>query len=508
MKSARVFDLLKLKINYFLSFIGYKFEKISSSEFEFFRISKRCEKAISDFIQSRDTLDLDKINKLKLKVLHLLNEMVLNFPASPEAYFSLAIFQISHLADPTGYENLRHGQRLLQRRLKEGGFDVFNIEFIPRYAFIGAYGFSWEIYILIKAKQLCLRSPKALFVCLPKGIGLRNASLYGYFSKFLHRIEEQKAILSVNPMEKMLQLPADLQCLSFDGTNSMFSPFASGYVEKRWFEQGNPPLFTLEAEHKKKGDELLLKMGLSKEDWFVCLHMREPGYRECSINEDFRNVNPFTYFSAIQAIIERGGWVMRLGDPSVTRLPKMDRMIDYAHSEYKSDWMDVYLSASCKFIIGTGSGGFIAGPMFGKVALITNLPVTPMYYYSPRDFVMPRLCRRKEDGRVLSFSELLSPPVGMIFGSWLYKKFGIEWIENTEDELKQASVEVLDHLENKLTYSDIEDARQLKFREFSKKLGSLQGKDIAIHSRIPRYFLSKHALLLESENDVKDVATV
>ena len=97
MKSARVFDLLKLKINYFLSFIGYKFEKISSSEFEFFRISKRCEKAISDFIQSRDTLDLDKINKLKLKVLHLLNEMVLN--ALREFYPDLVYGNYIHFAD-------------------------------------------------------------------------------------------------------------------------------------------------------------------------------------------------------------------------------------------------------------------------------------------------------------------------------------------------------------------------------------------------------------------------
>jgi putative glycosyltransferase (TIGR04372 family) len=67
-------------------------------------------------------------------------------------------------------------------------------------------------------------------------------------------------------------------------------------------------------------------------------------------------LTPLDYIKAIKAVTKAGGWVFRMGDPSMTPLPKMPQVIDYAHNEIRCDWMDIFLGATFKFLIGTGSG--------------------------------------------------------------------------------------------------------------------------------------------------------
>ena len=56
--------------------------------------------------------------------------------------------------------------------------------------------------------------------------------------------------------------------------------------------------------------------------------------------------------------MERGAWCLRMGDPSMRPMPRAPRVIDYAHSAIRSDWMDVFLCARCRFFIGNTSGNY------------------------------------------------------------------------------------------------------------------------------------------------------
>jgi putative glycosyltransferase (TIGR04372 family) len=65
--------------------------------------------------------------------------------------------------------------------------------------------------------------------------------------------------------------------------------------------------------------------------------------------------------------------------------------VDYPFTEAKSDWMDVYLAARCRFHIGTSSGMSFVPLLFGRPVLMTNW-ITPAHMIcSPNVVTVPKL---------------------------------------------------------------------------------------------------------------------
>src|SRR3546814_3430723 len=78
------------------------------------------------------------------------------------------------------------------------------------------------------------------------------------------------------------------------------------------------------------------------------------------------------YRPAIEYLTASGGYVVRLGDRSMTRAEPQAGLVDYPFTEAKSDWMDIYLAARCRFHDGTSSGMSFVPLLFGRPALLTN----------------------------------------------------------------------------------------------------------------------------------------
>ncbi len=117
----------------------------------------------------------------------------------------------------------------------------------------------------------------------------------------------------------------------------------------------NVPLaVNLNQSQLKKGQELLQSLGINEEDWWICLHVRESGYHNEQVNTRSSTIS--NYVPAIRYITERGGYVIRMGDPSMTALPKMERVIDYIKTPYYSNIGDLFLIHQCRAFIGGDSG--------------------------------------------------------------------------------------------------------------------------------------------------------
>jgi len=123
-------------------------------------------------------------------------------------------------------------------------------------------------------------------------------------------------------------------------------------VQSRWADRA--PLFRLSEAEIARGEGQLRILGIPEGAWFVCVHSREGGYSPGDEwQHSFRNANISDYTDAMRAIVARGGWCVRVGDPTMRPLDPMAGVVDYARSSSKSDWMDLFLCARCRFFLGS-----------------------------------------------------------------------------------------------------------------------------------------------------------
>ena len=93
----------------------------------------------------------------------------------------------------------------------------------------------------------------------------------------------------------------------------------------------------------------------------------------------------------------------------------MPNVFDYALSSAKSDWMDVFLSATSRFCIATASGFFRIPRYFNVPVIFTNSTSTNVYYsLKENDIFLPRLLKHNKNDKYMSFEEIMSPPVSML----------------------------------------------------------------------------------------------
>jgi len=227
---------------------------------------------------------------------------------------------------------------------------------------------------------------------------------------------------------------------------------AAARAQIQWDHEQRAPLLTINAQNDARGRDALRQLGLPDGAWFVGLHVREGGfYKESKgATNDYRNANIEDCYDAIREITARGGYVIRLGDPSMRKLPPMERVIDYPHSACKSDAMDMFLFANARFIIGTTSGLTSMAQAFGTPMLLINAISNDwQFWHANTAFMLKRLWSRLEK-RYLSIHETFSQPLhGTLIQSHLIERLGYEPHPNTPDEITQAVREKLDRIEGR-----------------------------------------------------------
>ncbi|HET9132593.1 MAG TPA: TIGR04372 family glycosyltransferase [Terriglobia bacterium] len=216
--------------------------------------------------------------------------------------------------------------------------------------------------------------------------------------------------------------------------------------------------------------------------------MREPGFHKAwhEKHPGTRNADVLTYMKAVHSIIDRGGYVVRMGDPTMKELPLLEGLIDYAHSEMKSEEMDVFLCGKARFFIGTNSGLGLVPPIFGVPCALTNWSPIALPQWYPRDRFIPKRIYSKQLKRNLTFEEMFASPAGWQQFNHYFESEELEVIDNTPEEIDELILEVLDETEGKATWSD-EDQRLLEaYNEVVLRHGSYVG------ARIGRVFLLEH----------------
>lgn len=230
--------------------------------------------------------------------------------------------------------------------------------------------------------------------------------------------------------------------LSWPGQDTIFAREACNVIEALWWARhGQRPLLRLDAERIAAGRVLARTIGLPEDASFVCLHVRESGYHGDAGHRQ-RAFRVADYMPAIRAVTARGDWLVRLGDPSMSPLPPMERVIDYARSPARTPALDVYLVARCRFFIGTNSGPMFMPHLFGRPALITNYAflfgAPPL---GPGSRFLPRLLTRA--GRTLRFATMMADDyMKSTYNERAFELRGFSSLDNTPQQILEAVMEM------------------------------------------------------------------
>jgi len=225
---------------------------------------------------------------------------------------------------------------------------------------------------------------------------------------------------------------------------------ARAHIE--WDRQGRQPLLSISETDSKRGRKALAELGMPEDAWFVSLHAREGGFHreESRSSQEHRNTSITDYFAAIRCITDRGGWVVRVGDPSMTPLPPMPQVIDYAHSTVKSDWMDVFLCGSPRYFIGTTSGLTNVVISFGTPCLLVNCLSNFSQLWNNKVLFTLKLFWSETENRYLKLEEIVRDPVrSKVFNINALIESGITPLNNSSEDILQGVQEMFTRLEGR-----------------------------------------------------------
>lgn len=350
-----------------------------------------------------------------------------------------------------------------------------------------------QLDVLIKARRLGW-GPEARIIVIPqpaKPIG--NPTLLQYFGRYVRIVTARRAYALLFRLAQRPGMRLESLVVNGPGGHICRSFGAVIAVQRHWEAEGRPPLLSLDPKHRDRGRALLESLGMPRDAWFACLHAREPGWLDEDETSKHRHTNAdvLTYLPAVARIVARGGWVVRMGDRSMKQLPSLERVIDYAHNPGRSDWMDVFLAAECRFFLGSTSGLFTLPFVFGRPVALANWHPLPSRPFAGHDLFTPKLYRSTNEGRVLSFRESTSQPFTRLVHADRFAELGIALVDNEPSEIVKLVEEMIDQIEGLST--ETSDVRALR-SAFDALCPDLP---YGPTSRIGASFILQHRELLE-----------
>lgn len=265
-------------------------------------------------------------------------------------------------------------------------------------------------------------------------------------------------------------------------------------IQRQWAQENRKPLLVLSDEHQQVLQQFKIMMGMQKEDWFVCLHVRSRGFYGDKKNtaQDFRNTPIEDYHLAIKAVIDAGGWVIRMGDatspPLVMDTDNFDKLkvIDYAHLPERSAELDVVLSASCRLFISSPSGLHTVAHAFGRPVCYVNYPIYAGFPWHPHEIFIPMLYYSLAEHQIIPMDKILSSNLVYADHQHLISKERIILLRNTPDEIAETVMEALRG--SAYTLPNMIQAK--KARQMFFELNETYARNIS--GKIGLYFAEKH----------------
>ena len=265
------------------------------------------------------------------------------------------------------------------------------------------------------------------------------------------------------------------------------------------------PHFDLSEREKEKARRILREdIGVPQGAEIICFCSRTSSYlrklhenQEIRTNDEVAATSPRdssieNYLAAAEALARRGYYVLRMGAVVDERIHSShERVIDYA-THHRSELLDIFLCSECRFFLSDTTGLHCIPFMFRRPVANANhfsFLVTNVW----GGVFIPKKYWLVNERRFMTVHEIVETVGGLLdSGNWdnYAKRMGVEFVENTPEEILDLAVEMDDRLRG--TWRDTPEDEEMQrvfwsaFEDFPFSFGR------PIHARIATTFLRRH----------------
>ncbi|MCH9610943.1 MAG: hypothetical protein S4CHLAM81_02530 [Chlamydiales bacterium] len=246
----------------------------------------------------------------------------------------------------------------------------------------------------------------------------------------------------------------------------------------------------------EKGYSILKKLGVEKGEKFICFFQRDNAYYTLE-PQKIRTGSIATLEMGLAEAIKRGYWCIRLSakcDPLPENLKNYSKIIDYPHTKFRSDFMDVFLISECSLFIGANSGLNFLPVMFDTPSALVNVSPFGWRNFRPIDRSIFKLLKNVKTGQLCDFRYCMHSAQVQRNNDMYATSMGIEWINNSPEEIRDFMVEMLDNVE--------ESAEDLQLQNAFKALDHKLHLQYNYQGRIGISYLRKYKDLLLEGNPI------
>ena len=172
------------------------------------------------------------------------------------------------------------------------------------------------------------------------------------------------------------------------------------------------PHISLIAEEIEDGKKQLIEMGINPDKPYVCLIVRDGGHYKSKGETESQGYELFnfdidTFIPAVQHLVDEGFQVVRMGSGFEKPIAETVKgLFDYAHSEFRSEFLDVYIAATCEFAVSTQTGPDAVCMLFRRPVLYVDITRYSQFFFGMKcaTWTPARLFKNE---RLLSLSEIV-----------------------------------------------------------------------------------------------------
>ena len=254
------------------------------------------------------------------------------------------------------------------------------------------------------------------------------------------------------------------------------------------------------------GTKFLDQFELDLNDKFVCLNVRDNEYAgETSGTKFYRHANRNSkiqsYFEATETLAKLGYTVFRMGslvsEPIISNNPKV---VDYATNGMRSEFLDLFLGAHCKFAVVTNAGWSNVPIIFKRPILFVNsVPVAERHTIATTAIIYPKAVMEISSRKILSMKELCNRDLLFTNHILEFESQGCKFEDLSSEDLIKAVTEMVARVEGRFFPTDQERLLQEKLNSELTNNSCIQPTPsyFPVRAEYAACFLSKYPEFLD-----------